>query len=176
MERKIASCCVVGIALLAASICQAAIDRGSIQGTVTDAQAAAIPRVRVEIMNTATGVTTTTTTNDTGFYAAAELVPGTYKVRFQGQGFATLELTSIEVKAGTTVTVDGSLEDRPTGGDGQRAGRSSAGRTDGLELQHGSAVADSRSGPDSRARYPDLGAIAPRRDAIDWTIGLGVRI
>ena len=110
MQRKTASCCVVSIALLAAGMCQAAIDRGSIQGTVTDAQAAAIPRVRVEIMNTATGVATTTSTNDTGFYAAAELVPGTYTVRFQSQGFTTLELTNIELKAGTTVTVDGALK------------------------------------------------------------------
>ena len=78
--------------LFVASLCDAAIDRGAIQGTITDAQAASVPKVRVEITNTATGVTTATATNDTGFYAVAELVPGTYKVRFQTQGFATLEL------------------------------------------------------------------------------------
>src|SRR5437868_10176443 len=96
--------------LFVASLCYAAIDRGAIQGTVTDAQAASVPKARVEITNTATGVTTVTSTNDTGFYAVAELVPGIYRVRFQTQGFATLELTNIEVRAGTTVTVDGVLK------------------------------------------------------------------
>lgn len=112
MEGKIPvlSLFLSGIALFFGGVCQAAIDRGAIQGTVTDAQAAAVPKVRVEITNTATGVTTNTVTNDTGFYAVAELVPGIYTVRFQAQGFGTLELTKIEVKAGTTVTVDGSLK------------------------------------------------------------------
>ena len=110
MAKKIAPWFAVSIALLAVGVCQAAIDRGSIQGTVTDAQGASVPKVRVEVTNTATGVTTNTLTNDTGFYAAAELVPGTYTVRFQSQGFATLELTNIDLKAGTTVTVDGALK------------------------------------------------------------------
>src|SRR5689334_11515243 len=110
VERKLARWFVVSIALVAVGVCQAALDRGAIQGTVTDAQAASVPKVRVEITNTATGVSTPTSTNDTGFYAVAELVPGTYKVRFQTQGFATLELTNIEVRAGTTVTVDGVLK------------------------------------------------------------------
>src|SRR5437016_5482629 len=101
---------LLALPLFVASLCYAAIDRGAIQGTVTDAQAAAVPKVRVEITNTATGVTTNTLTNDTGFYAVAELVPGMYTVRFQAQGFGTLELTKIEVKAGTTITVDGSLK------------------------------------------------------------------
>src|SRR5260370_14432468 len=89
------------VAVFLAGICHAAIDRGTVQGTVTDAQAARIPKVRVEVVNTATGVTTATTTNDAGFYAVAELVPGIYQVRLQSQGFATLELSNIEVKAGT---------------------------------------------------------------------------
>src|SRR5215469_6157757 len=90
--------------------CDAAIDRGAIQGTVTDAQAASVAKARVEVTNTATGVTMNTLTNDTGFYAVAELVPGIYTVRFQSQGFGTLELSKIEVKAGTTITVDGSMK------------------------------------------------------------------
>ncbi len=67
-------------ALLLSSASHAAIDRGAIQGTVTDAQAASIAKARVEVTNTATGVTATTSTNDSGFYSASELVPGTYTV------------------------------------------------------------------------------------------------
>jgi hypothetical protein len=98
------------VVLFLCSTCDAAIDRGAIQGTVTDAQAASVAKARVEVTNTATGVTATTTTNDSGFYAVSELVPGTYTVRFQVSGFSTLELTNIEVKAGTKVTVDGTLK------------------------------------------------------------------
>lgn len=112
MEKTNQAGAVLAAALLflLPGVLRGAIDRGAIQGTVTDAQAAAIPRVRVEIRNVATGVTAATTTNDTGFYAFAELVPGSYTVRFQSQGFATLELTNIEVKAGVTTVADGNLQ------------------------------------------------------------------
>ena len=53
-------------ALLLSSTCHAAIDRGAVQGTVTDAQNASVPKVRVEVTNTATGVTITQFTNDSG--------------------------------------------------------------------------------------------------------------
>jgi len=109
-NRFCGTCFFAVVVMLLAAICRAAIDRGTIQGTVTDAQTASIPKVRVEITNTATGVTATQFTNDSGFYAASELVPGSYTVRFQSKGFATLEFTNIEVKAGTTATVDGVLK------------------------------------------------------------------
>lgn len=98
-------------ALLASAggICHAAIDRGAIQGTATDPQAAVVPNVVVEVTNTATNVTQTARTNQSGFYAVSELVPGPYTVRFRAQGFAPVEFTNIELKAGTKVTVDGVL-------------------------------------------------------------------
>ena len=91
MGKAISVAClfVMSIALFSGSLCQAAIDRGAIQGTLIDAQGASIPKVRVEITNTATGVTTNTSTNDTGFHAVAELVPGIYTVCFQAQGFGS---------------------------------------------------------------------------------------
>ena len=57
------------LCLMAAGVCQAAIDRGAIQGTITDPQGAIVPNVAVEITNTATNVTVNTRTNDAGFYA-----------------------------------------------------------------------------------------------------------
>ena len=50
---------------LLALVCQAASDRGAIQGTVNDPQGAVIGGVNITIVNTATNVTTNTTTNTT---------------------------------------------------------------------------------------------------------------
>jgi hypothetical protein len=98
-----------GILLLAvAAFC--AIDRGNIQGTVTDAQNAVVPNVRVTVKNLATGLTTISNTNEAGFYLAAELVPGQYQVVFEVQGFATYQVNDIDVSPGTKVTVDGLLK------------------------------------------------------------------
>jgi hypothetical protein len=75
------ACSFAVLALFHAGTSQAAIDRGSIRGTVSDAQGAAVPKVRVELVNLETGVIVNTITNETGFYAALELVPGKYSGR-----------------------------------------------------------------------------------------------
>src|SRR5258708_521930 len=85
---------------------RAAINRGSIQGTITDPQAAIIPGVAVTVSNVDTGVVQTTKTNSAGFYLVAELVPGTYTVRFVIAGFAPTEITSIKVRANDVTAVD----------------------------------------------------------------------
>ena len=70
---------VLCLVVFLSGVAYAAIDRGAIEGTVVDPQAAVVPGVRVEVKNIATGVTTNTVTNDSGFYAVTELVPGIYK-------------------------------------------------------------------------------------------------
>jgi hypothetical protein len=98
------------LSVLLSGVAYAAIDRGAIQGTVVDPQSAVVPGVRVEVTNVATGVTTNTVTNDSGFYAVTELVPGIYKVRFVSKGFSTIEFSNVEVKAGTKAIADATLK------------------------------------------------------------------
>src|SRR5205823_3913362 len=52
----------------------------SLQGTVTDPSGAAVQGATVTVTNQATRVTANLTTNDTGFYRAAQLPPGNYTV------------------------------------------------------------------------------------------------
>ncbi len=86
------------------------LNRGVIEGIVTDPQGAVVPGAEVTITSVERNVTETTKTNDAGHYRALGLVPGKYRARFQASGFSTLELTDIEVSAGRVVRVDSQLK------------------------------------------------------------------
>ncbi len=58
-----------------------------------------IPKAQVSIIDVATGITRTVTTDTTGNYAAANLRPGEYQIRVTATGF------SVEVRSGITLTV-----------------------------------------------------------------------
>lgn len=89
---------------------KASIDRGAIQGTVTDQQKAVIPGARVVVKNVGTNVGASLTTNSQGFFLAPELVPGTYWVHVEASGFSSVDITEVTVTAGTTVTVDAEMK------------------------------------------------------------------
>ena len=89
---------------------EAQINRGVIEGIVTDPQGALVPSVNVTITSVDTGVATPTKTNSAGSYRVIDLVPGKYKAKFEVSGFSTLELTDIEVPAGKVTRVDTQLK------------------------------------------------------------------
>ena len=62
---------------------------GTISGTIEDATKALIPGVTVTATNIATGVVSTTISNEAGAYNFASLLPGTYKVTAELSGFQT---------------------------------------------------------------------------------------
>ncbi len=76
------------------------MDTATLQGTVTDPQGAVIPQAQITITNTATGVVRTTTANETGDFSAVGLVPGTYSVRVEHQGFKVADLKGIVLSVG----------------------------------------------------------------------------
>lgn len=100
----------VTILLASATLLQAAINRGTIQGTVTDPQGAVVPKVTVTVTDTDTQVSQTIRTNSEGFYFLPELVPGSYKVRFEITGFVAKEVIKVNVRANTITQVDAGLE------------------------------------------------------------------
>ena len=59
-----------------------------IQGTVTDAEGAAIPNATVTVTNDATGVALTRQTTGDGLYTVSPILPGSYTVRVKAQGFS----------------------------------------------------------------------------------------
>src|SRR5437016_1834310 len=81
----------------------AQVSGGSLSGTVTDTSQAAIPNVQVTLINMATGVARTVATDATGFYTAADLLPGSYEMTAATPGFTT------QIRTGITVNVGASL-------------------------------------------------------------------
>jgi hypothetical protein len=80
----------------------------NVQGTVTDATGAVIPRVAVTLHNTATSVDLKETTNGSGFYRFEAIAPGDYAVIAQQPGFRT-ESISVTVTPDETRGVDVTL-------------------------------------------------------------------
>jgi hypothetical protein len=84
--------------------------RGTIQGRVTDASGAAVPGATVDILNLATGVGTSTTTNAEGSYRVAFLNPGTYSVTVSLAGFSKFVSDKVEVHVADLLTVVATLK------------------------------------------------------------------
>lgn len=81
-------------------------NNGRILGTITDQTGGVIAGAMVSITDTARGTTRTLTADSAGAYNAPELIPGTYTVRAQFQGFTTTERQNITVEVGGEVRVD----------------------------------------------------------------------
>src|SRR6185312_16917269 len=83
---------------------------GNIFGTVTDPSGAAVPNAKVTITDIAKGTSTTTTTNATGNYTVTHLIPDSYSVKVEAQGFKTEEHPNILVHADATARLDLQLQ------------------------------------------------------------------
>ena len=83
---------------------------GAIVGAVTDQSDAAIPGAVVTVTNEETGVTRTATSGGSGTYIVPSLLPGTYSVRTEQDGFQTTEVTGVVLQVTRTVTVNVVLE------------------------------------------------------------------
>jgi hypothetical protein len=88
---------------LAAAPAHGQNSRGTILGHVQDSSGAAVPAVRVTARNVNTGVANHFTTNSVGDYVFVDLVPGTYEVKVEANGFKS------EVSSGLILEVDQTL-------------------------------------------------------------------
>jgi len=79
------------LALLGSLLCSptwAQTATGRVIGTVFDQQGAVVPGAKVSVINTETGVTRHTTTNQSGYFDVMALPIGMYKVSVEQQGFS----------------------------------------------------------------------------------------
>lgn len=94
------------ISLLLSSVAFAQRDLGTITGTVTDPQGAAVPNAKVTITEDATAVASTTQTNGAGNYTRPLLNPGTYTVAVEAAGFQKAQQKGVVVNPAEPVAVN----------------------------------------------------------------------
>src|SRR6185369_6349486 len=79
---------------------------GSILGTVTDPQGAAVAGAKIKVTNQGKGTSEDTTSNQDGNYSVTHLIPDTYTVRVEAPGFKTSEQKDVTVSVDTGSRVD----------------------------------------------------------------------
>src|SRR5271169_281234 len=95
--------------LLGAVSLSAQTFRGTILGSVTDAQGAVVAGAKVTVKNVGTGLERTTETSADGSYALPELPIGTYTVTITLTGFQTAVTTGVTVDVATERRVDATM-------------------------------------------------------------------
>ncbi len=103
---KLAIALALAVAWLAPSPAAGQILYGSLTGTVTDQQKAAMPGVAVTATNTGTGVAAEAVSDATGNYTIRNLVPGIYDVSAVLQGFRELRQRGMNITAGNIIRAD----------------------------------------------------------------------
>jgi outer membrane receptor protein involved in Fe transport len=83
---------------------------GSIGGIITDASGAVVPGASVTITSVERKTSDTVTTNEAGFYVKERLLPGTYEVKAELQGFKGAVFPDVKVNVDTQTTLNMKLE------------------------------------------------------------------
>jgi len=97
-------CLAVGIRANAQSTTQ-----GSIAGTVFDATGAVVPGATVTIHNNGTNADIILTSDDSGYYKAPLLEPGTYTVTVHAANFKDYRVNTVVVQVSQTTTIEPKL-------------------------------------------------------------------
>jgi len=95
----------VGVLLFSLSLFSQG-NNGRILGTVTDQTAGVISGATISIIDKDRGLARTLTTDDAGEYNAPTLLPGTYTVRVEANGFKRMERQNVVLEVGKEVRVD----------------------------------------------------------------------
>jgi hypothetical protein len=101
---------LAAIALLASTASLAQEFRGTFSGLVTDAQGAAMPKVKITATEKATGVKSETFSSATGEYTIPFLAPGEYEITAEMTGFKTYQREGLTLSVGEHPVVDIKLE------------------------------------------------------------------
>jgi len=77
---------------------------GNVQGVVLDATGAAVPNVKVALVNPGTGISATTTTDASGNFQFISLAPGAYEITVDSPGFSK-EVVSFNLDTKQTLNI-----------------------------------------------------------------------
>jgi outer membrane receptor protein involved in Fe transport len=108
--RRDAAVLLGAATLLAAHPAFAQRITGSLVGTVRDTSGAVLPGVTVALRGEKIVGVQNGTTNESGFYRFIGLPPGSYELRFERPGFATLRREAVRVSVGATTEIEAELK------------------------------------------------------------------
>ena len=97
---------VVCLACASSIFAQGGVGNAQLNGTVTDPSGGAIAGASLTLQNAATAVTSTATSNGSGYYVIANVPPGTYELRASFTGFANYRQTGIVLQVGQVATIN----------------------------------------------------------------------
>ena len=107
LKRRWFTLILFNVCLLTGSVPGLAqLQAGRIVGQVSDPQHAVVTKATITVTNTATNVSLTVTTDESGNYVVTPLNPGTYSVTATAQGFQTEVRNGIELTVGQAAEVD----------------------------------------------------------------------
>jgi hypothetical protein len=97
---------VAALALVFSTLAFAQRDLGTITGTITDAQSAVVPNVKITIIEVATGLKYEVESGVDGSYIRPALKPGTYTVSAEAKGFRRISQENVVLTGGDRVGVN----------------------------------------------------------------------
>src|ERR1041384_2432400 len=109
-HARLAAVVVLLIGFFATSSLSGQVATGSIVGTVKDSSGEVVPGAQVTIREINRNTTTSVVTDASGVYTAPFLVPGTYEVQVELQGFKTWVPRGIVLQVTDRVRIDVALE------------------------------------------------------------------
>ena len=109
-RRYFAACALLIFAVSAPSPVIAQTTAGQITGIVNDPSGAAVPDASVTAVNSATGSTRKTTSNQLGNYTVPLLEPGTYTVKVEKQGFRPIGRPGVTLHVNQVARIDFIME------------------------------------------------------------------
>ena len=101
---------MAALALVCATVADAQTTTGRISGTIADSSGGVLPGVSVTVVNEATALVRTATTDRQGAYVFVDLPVGTYTVKTELAGFKSAVMSGNTLNADGRVTVDFKLD------------------------------------------------------------------
>ena len=111
-SRSYSTALAIAAALLVATsaLGQGVSGSASVSGTVTDATGGVIPGADVILISPDRGSEQQVSSNESGNYTYPDVTPGVYSVRVSADGFATKEVTDLQVQVGQRAVVNLALD------------------------------------------------------------------
>jgi hypothetical protein len=100
------NCVLIAAALLTATAASAQETRATLSGHVTDPSGAGLTDTPVRVVNTNTRTEFTARTNNDGLFTIPYLLPGTYDVTVERQGFKKLERNNVVLQVNDNLSLD----------------------------------------------------------------------